>query len=99
MTELHPIARARERLGVEWSIADLRRVVAMINDGKSLMLNRVDAGNERHALRIDGRDVVVVFNRAKQCVMTVLPTSSALNHRKALTAKKRARHLSSKGKP
>ncbi len=71
MIEPHAITRARQRYGLELTVADLDTIRANIATGNSVLTRR-DRRGEVHIVQIQGATILAVVNRDNDYVCTVL---------------------------
>ena len=77
MGEPHAITRARERLGMEWTIDDLAAIGAAIVSGKSILAKARPGGYEQHVLTYANYQIAVVWHPKRRKIVTIFPAGSA----------------------
>lgn len=73
----HALERARERLGLELTAEDMKVIVGLILLGKAEFVNRQDNGLEAYRVSYGAVRMVVVFDRGRAIIVTVLPKRCA----------------------
>lgn len=72
MREPHAITRARQRYGLDLTLADLDAISAKVANGLSLCLARLPEGASRHAVLCGDRALIVVMS-VDGYPITILP--------------------------
>jgi hypothetical protein len=73
--EPHPIARARERYGIDMNIDELRQMEAWCKTGKG-RLTKLLSGDEHHLCDFYGMAVIAVYMPSQERIVTILPRES-----------------------
>lgn len=89
--ELHPITRARERLGKEFGFSDLNRIAGLIMRGKTVLMGTCSVrGTQTHLVQYDGATFRVVFDPDTKFIVTFPGTGFKLpkgNYKKRKSGK------------
>jgi hypothetical protein len=74
-SRLHSITRARERYNLDLTLTDIERLELRIRQqgGDAFFLERSSRKRSIWLVRVEGVNVVVVYNNAQKCVSTFLP--------------------------
>jgi hypothetical protein len=70
---LHSIKRARERYGLELSIADIESIAQLIRAQKTRRVKDVSNTRVIHELDFNGITVLVVYDKKRHTLNTFLP--------------------------
>ena len=70
---LHSIKRAAERYGAQLAGHDLAEMVRLIKSGKSRFMRKLTNTRMQHALTYQGIDYVVVYDRTRGTICSLLP--------------------------
>ncbi len=71
--EPHAIRQARERHGVDLTVADLNRIVGLIESGETMLQGYTENGLQRHAVQWNGKLLPVLFSPVFRHIVTVWP--------------------------
>jgi hypothetical protein len=70
--ETHARKRFDVRFDVEWTPGVRREVVWMIQTGRSHFIEKQSNAISLHRVTVQGKDVVVVYDKIRACVVTAL---------------------------
>lgn len=70
---LHSIKRGVERYGAQLTGRDLAEMVRLIKSGKSRFVHKLTNTRMQHALTYQGIDYVVVYDRTRGTICSLLP--------------------------
>ena len=70
---LHSIKRAAERYGAQLAGHDLAEMVRLIKSGKSRFMRKLTNTRMQHAQTYQGIDYVVVYDRTRGTICSLLP--------------------------
>ena len=69
----HAQVRAFERYGMEVGAADFTEIQEQITNGSATKLGKTGRRTSIYKVTVQGRDAVIVYNRAVKVVITFLP--------------------------
>ena len=69
----HAIKRIGERYGMRATEKDLRDMEAQITAGESIYLGIESLNVSKHVVKMEGRNIVVLYNKNLHAICTALP--------------------------
>lgn len=71
ITKSHATQRARERIGIELTRADVTELWAKVEDGRAVFMGHRGGGVKAYAVTLQGKAMTVLLNPKRRVLVTI----------------------------